>query len=34
MLEIGKEPVFGASVQDAILSEAEDTLVRDAMRID
>nr|WP_241764314.1 ligase-associated DNA damage response DEXH box helicase [Hyphomonas jannaschiana] len=34
MLEIGKEPVFGASVQDAILSEAEDTLVRDAMRVD
>jgi len=34
MLEIGKEPVFGASVQDAILSEAEDVLVRDAMRVD
>ncbi|HPF23124.1 MAG TPA: ligase-associated DNA damage response DEXH box helicase [Hyphomonas sp.] len=34
MLEIGKEPVFGASVQDAILSEAEDSLVRDAMRVD
>lgn len=33
MLEIGKEPVFGASVQDAILSEAEDALVRDAMRV-
>jgi ATP-dependent helicase Lhr and Lhr-like helicase len=34
MLEIGKEPVFGASVQDAILGEAEDSLVRDAMRVD
>ena len=33
MLEIGKEPVFGASVQDAILGEAEDALVRDAMRV-
>ena len=34
MLEIGKEPVFGASVQDAILGEAEDALVRDAMWVD
>ena len=33
MLEIGREPVFGASVQDAILGEAEDALVRDAMRV-
>ncbi|MEZ5967652.1 MAG: ligase-associated DNA damage response DEXH box helicase [Hyphomonas sp.] len=33
MLEIGKEPVFGASVQDAILGEAESDLVRDAMRV-
>ncbi|MEH6744312.1 ligase-associated DNA damage response DEXH box helicase [Hyphomonas sp.] len=31
MLEIGKEPVSGASVQDAILGEAEAELVRDAM---
>ena len=31
MLEIGKEPVSGASVQDAILGEAEADLVRDAM---
>jgi ATP-dependent helicase Lhr and Lhr-like helicase len=32
MLEMGREPVFGASVQDAVLGEAEDALVRDAMR--
>ena len=32
MLEIGREPVAGASVQDAVLGEAEDVLVRDAMR--
>ena len=32
MLEIGREPVFGASVQDAVLGEAEADLVRDAMR--
>ncbi|MFT5776903.1 ligase-associated DNA damage response DEXH box helicase, partial [Hyphomonas sp.] len=32
MLEMGREPVFGASVQDAVLGEAEDVLVRDAMR--
>ena len=32
MLEIGREPVFGASVQDAVLGEAEGDLVRDAMR--
>ncbi len=31
MLEIGKEPVSGTSVQDAILGEAEADLVRDAM---
>jgi ATP-dependent helicase Lhr and Lhr-like helicase len=31
MLEMGREPVFGASVQDAVLGEAEDVLVRDAM---
>ena len=31
MLEIGKEPVAGASVQDAILREAESDLIRDAM---
>ena len=31
MLEIGKEPVSGASVQDAILREAEADLVREAM---
>ncbi len=31
MLEMGREPVFGASVQDAMLGEAEDDLVRDAM---
>jgi ATP-dependent Lhr-like helicase len=32
MLEMGREPVFGASVQDAVLREAEDALVHDAMR--
>ena len=32
MLEMGREPVFGASVQDAVLGEAEADLVRDAMR--
>ena len=31
MLEVGKEPVFGAATQDALLGEAEDVLVRDAM---
>ena len=31
MLEIGKEPVSGESVQDALLGEAEADLVRDAM---
>ena len=31
MLEMGREPVFGASVQDAVLGEAESDLVRDAM---
>ena len=31
MLEVGKEPVFGASASEAILQEAEDELVRDAM---
>ena len=31
MLEIGKEPVHGASVEDAILKEAESELIRDAM---
>ncbi|MEL6323297.1 MAG: ligase-associated DNA damage response DEXH box helicase [Pseudomonadota bacterium] len=31
MLEVGKEPVLGASVSEAILQEAEDDLVRDAM---
>lgn len=31
MLEVGREPVFGASAADAILREAEDDLVRDAM---
>ncbi len=33
MLEVGRTPVAGASTQDAILAEAEDDLVRDAMRI-
>ncbi|MEL6473631.1 MAG: ligase-associated DNA damage response DEXH box helicase [Pseudomonadota bacterium] len=31
MLEVGKEPVFGASSQDAILAEAEADLIREAM---
>lgn len=31
MLEVGKEPVFGADTQDALLGEAEDVLVREAM---
>lgn len=31
MLEVGKEPVFGAATQDALLGEAEDVLVREAM---
>ena len=30
-MEIGKEPVSGESVQDALLGEAEADLVRDAM---
>jgi len=32
MLEMGREPIFGVSAQDAVLGEAEDVLVRDAMR--
>ncbi|MEM7492748.1 MAG: DNA ligase-associated DEXH box helicase, partial [Pseudomonadota bacterium] len=31
MLEVGKEPVHGASVEEAILREAEDELIREAM---
>jgi ATP-dependent Lhr-like helicase len=31
MLEIGKEPVFSGDAAEAILREAEDDLVRDAM---
>ena len=31
MLEIGREPVFGGDAAEAILQEAEDELVRDAM---
>lgn len=31
MLEVGREPVFGASVMEAVLREAEEDLVRDAM---
>ena len=31
MLEVGKEPVFGGEASEAILQEAEDDLVRDAM---
>jgi ATP-dependent Lhr-like helicase len=31
MLEVGKEPVFGASAQEAILREAEDDLIKEAM---
>ena len=31
MLEVGREPVFGASAMEAILREAEEDLVRDAM---
>lgn len=31
MLEVGKEPVFGASATEAIMAEAEDDLVREAM---
>ncbi|WOR15109.1 ligase-associated DNA damage response DEXH box helicase [Hyphomonas sp. FCG-A18] len=31
MLEVGKEPVHGASIEEAILREAEDELIRDAM---
>ena len=31
MLEVGREPVFGASAIEAVLREAEDDLVRDAM---
>jgi ATP-dependent helicase Lhr and Lhr-like helicase len=31
MLEVGREPVFGASAMEAVLREAEDDLVRDAM---
>lgn len=32
MLEVGREPVLGASASEAILRDAEDDLVRDAMR--
>ncbi|MEO0784371.1 MAG: ligase-associated DNA damage response DEXH box helicase [Pseudomonadota bacterium] len=31
MLEVGKEPVFGGEASEAILQEAEDDLIRDAM---
>ena len=31
MLEVGREPVFGASAMEAVLREAEEDLVRDAM---
>jgi ATP-dependent helicase Lhr and Lhr-like helicase len=31
MLEVGREPVYGASVMEAVLREAEEDLVRDAM---
>jgi len=31
MLEVGREPVLGASASEAILREAEDALVQDAM---
>lgn len=31
MLEVGREPVYGASVVEAVLREAEEDLVRDAM---
>ncbi|KDA00471.1 DEAD/DEAH box helicase [Hyphomonas polymorpha PS728] len=31
MLEVGREPVFGASAMEAILREAQEDLVRDAM---
>ncbi|MBA3069431.1 MAG: ligase-associated DNA damage response DEXH box helicase [Hyphomonas sp.] len=31
MLEVGREPVFGASAVEAVLREAEEDLVRDAM---
>ncbi|MBI1358941.1 MAG: ligase-associated DNA damage response DEXH box helicase [Alphaproteobacteria bacterium] len=34
MLEIGKEPVFSGDAAEAVLREAEEDLVRDAMRID
>jgi ATP-dependent Lhr-like helicase len=33
MLEIGREPVFTGDAREAVLREAEDDLVRDAMRI-
>lgn len=33
MLEVGKEPVHGASIEEAILREAEDELIRDAMGV-
>jgi ATP-dependent Lhr-like helicase len=32
MLEVGKESVGGASIRDAVLSEAEEDLVADAMK--
>jgi hypothetical protein len=31
MLEVGKEPVLGGEASEAILQEAEDDLIRDAM---
>ena len=31
MLEVGREPVFGGDASEAILREAEEDLVRDAM---
>jgi len=31
MLEVGREPVFGASAMEAVLREAEEDLIRDAM---
>jgi ATP-dependent Lhr-like helicase len=33
MLEVGREPVHGASVEEAILREAESDLIAEAMQV-
>ena len=33
MLEIGREPVFSGDAREAVLREAEEDLVRDAMSL-